>query len=310
MVLMKYFQNDPTYLLNVLETISVKAPNFETVEEMCSVGETLALLKEALKLGESATADPLKKKKPPNEAAEEEHSTSADDGQNKTSRAAVECKSESTEDKLIKLCDKILTLIAVRAQKGVKDFSAKDLRRLLSIYSLLPLQADDLVNDADAEIRSRLSSLLKIRPPNSVEKYFRDAKHKSELVQQEFFQEAESSGLTAVKNGIMSLFRSTDEAESTEEKALPEALAAMIQDSINSNIEASAALQEMQDTLDVSIDSIAQRSSEGTHFELGRCQELIANYRRMEFSTGNRRSRYDKERRMVISKRVLSRLLP
>ena len=49
---------------------------------------------------------------------------------------------------------------------------------------------------------------------------------------------------------------------------------------------------------------------EGTAFELGRCQELVASYRRIDFATGTRQSRYDKDRRKEIAKRALSRLFP
>jgi hypothetical protein len=58
------------------------------------------------------------------------------------------------------------------------------------------------------------------------------------------------------------------------------------------------------------LDSLLASLHEDAAFELGRAIELIENYKRIEFSTGRRRSRYDSERRKEIAKRVLSRLIP
>ena len=298
---MKYFQSDPSYLLVVLKQAHDEAPKLDSGEDLCSLGETVALLKEALKTGGSAS-DESRPNKPSKDPLAEVDMRNANYTQTK------KAGSTTVEDELLDLCDKLLSLIANKARDGIKDFPAQELRRLLSVYSLLPFQADSLIYDIDAEVISRLpgsdtpSSIL-------VEEVLQDAKEKSESVQRELFHETDEPALKALKNGLMSLFRSNDENGSPEETSLPSALATLIQESINSTVEASAALQEMQETLHVSIDSIGQQSSEGTYFELGRCQELIANYRRIEFSTGARRSRYD-ESRKDMAKRVLSRLLP
>ena len=49
-------------------------------------------------------------------------------------------------------------------------------------------------------------------------------------------------------------------------------------------------------------------ADEGDAFELGRCRELLATYKRINFETKERKSRHDFDRRKHIGKRILKRL--
>ena len=84
----------------------------------------------------------------------------------------------------------------------------------------------------------------------------------------------------------------------------------MIRESTAIASKAADRAEELRSASGVSLDSLVQNLKQGSAFELGRCNELIENYRRVEFSTGKQRSRYDRERTKDIAKRVLSRLLP
>lgn len=45
-------------------------------------------------------------------------------------------------------------------------------------------------------------------------------------------------------------------------------------------------------------------------FDLSQCREQVEQYRRLDFTAGNRQSRLDQQRRNYIAKRIWSRLLP
>ena len=310
---MKCFQSDPHFLILVLQKMHVQAENLDSMEHFCSVAETLALLKEALKSGDctddSSSLKPSTDLPGNTDVPDKElvHSIDAID-ESTSSNDEKQPRSETTEDDMVELCNKMLSLIASKMHDKIKQCRADELRRLLSVYSLLPFQADNLIQAIEKEVEIRLVPSGNIER-HSLHDLLQDAKVKSEIIDRTVFQQTVSSTLSAVKNGVMSLFRVADKG-GTVETSLPEDLAFMIRESIASTVKASESFQEMQSTFNLSIDSIGQQASEGAYFELGRCQELIANYRLVEFSTGTRRSRYDKERRIEISKRVLSRLLP
>lgn len=308
---MKYFQSDSEFLHQVLNVVDSKAGDVKSVEDLCFLAETLALLKEALKAGDEKISDSKPTKPETDELFTNDEETASATPESDNDMGALEQQDVSVEDSMILLCDGLLASMAEQAKSEVSSASALELQRLLSVYSLLPFQADVLVDTIEAEVNARLPKSGN-QPMIMVEDLLHQAREKSEFVQKELFQDEESSGMrAALKNGIMSLFRSVESADGNESSdTLPKEIASMIQDSITTTVEASSALQQMQESLHVSIDSIGQRNSEGTYFELGRCQELIANYRRVEFSTGTRRSRYDEEGRKIVSKRVLSRLLP
>lgn len=303
---MKYSHSDPKFLFHVLEEVSGKVGQLGTIDELCSLAETLALLKETLKTVEA-----------PSQRISSRKLEVINDDKESTVNLCVDSDdvplmSESTatraENELATACDEVLTIISQKSRGFAKRLTTSELRRILTVYSLLPFQADDLINEIELEVTARLPS-AEDQSLIMLEKTLQEAKERSETLQKTLFHETGWYGLTALKNGLISFFRSSDGNESEETK-LSEDLVEMIQASINSTVEAATLLQEMKDSLRISIDSIGQSNREKTYFELGRCQELIANYRRIEFSTGSRRSRYDKERRRDISRLVLSRLLP
>ena len=308
---MKCFQSDPRFLILVLQKVRLQAENLDSIEQYCSLAETLALLKEALKSGDcSDDSDSVisSKELPANTDVSDKELNHETVDESTSSRHERQPLRETTEDDMVDLCNKVLSLIASKTHDKLKQCRVTELRRLLSVYSLLPFQADTLIQAIEKEVEVR------ILPSDNFERLslhdiLQDAKVKSEIIERALFQQADSSTLSAVKNGVMSLFRAADKGGS-DETSLPEELDLMIRESIAATVKASELCQEMHSRFHLSIDSIGQQASEGAYFELGRCQELIANYRLVEFSTGTRRSRYDKERRMEISKRVLSRLLP
>lgn len=304
---MKYFSSDPGFLLSVLKQVNSNALETLSTDEICKLAETLAFLKEALKTTDSGMGDSGKTQIGiPIEQGEESLEETSDEPKDEVPESLVDAS--LVDGELEYLSTRLLDSVAVECQTRSSTFHPREIRRILSVYSLLPFKSDELIDCFDKEIAIRIAA-SEAQHQGSIEKLLKNAKEKGIEVKQELFEEAGSRRLNALKNGIISLFRSSDEDEQ-DENSLSEELAAMIQHSIKSTVEAATAVEKMRDSLHLSIDKIGREMSVGSCFELGRCEELIANYRRVEFSTGTLRSRYDKEWRKDLSKRVLSRLLP
>jgi len=319
---MKFLSSDPIFLLKVLNEVVSKAGAVDTSADLCNLAESVATLKEALKVGPSKkSAKEATKTDESSDKTDEDgfqDSGSLEDNNvdsNPTFReeTSTPIDSDSINKELGLACDKLLLSIANQAMNVAEKLTAGDIRRLLVVYSLLPFQADDLLHRLEEEVSNRLSDLETL-PSKSFEAFMARAQSSSKALNSTLFEEETSSRFGSIKKNLLSMFRSTDGGESNEENLeennLTEELASMINASISSTSMAAQRAHQVYATSRVSFDSIIHGIDAGSSFELGRCEELIANYRRIEFSTGTRRSRYDKERRKDIAKRVLSRLLP
>jgi hypothetical protein len=125
------------------------------------------------------------------------------------------------------------------------------------------------------------------------------------------------------KNGLRALFEKVpqlDAAKDTEEDnpeiapdatnvniiSVAEDASEMVERSAKSIQKVATRVDRLKSVAIINPDHLISGIEDGAGFELGRCKELIASYRRIEFQTGTRRSRY--ERRKDIGKRILSRL--
>jgi hypothetical protein len=317
---MKYYSSDPMFLVNVLNEVQAKTTNLQTATELCTLSEAIAMLKEALKPGDAkraTTVDSNADENAPFNIDQGDGDQSSDQPTHGTSSPEEESSTPlddaSVEEELKHACDALLQSIASQAKDMTDRLTTGEIRRLLVVYALLPFEANDLIDHLDEEVSCRLS-YLQGSSSVSLESLLRRAQSKSMAVNATLFKDTSSSRFGSIKNGIMSMFRFSDSSETTDENAeennLTEELACLIQESIASTSAAAERAEKTQTATRMSLDSILQSLDEGSAFELGRCQELIENYRRIEFSTGTLRSRYDKERRQDIAKRVLSRLIP
>ena len=167
-----------------------------------------------------------------------------------------------------------------------------------------------MINNLSEEVEHRLSHLQR-SPDGSFESLLKNTRSKTISVNTTLFgDEGSDSPFSIIKNGILSFFHAADDSEKKEENNLTDELASMIRESTAIASKAADRAEELRSASGVSLDSLVQNLKQGSAFELGRCNELIENYRRVEFSTGKQRSRYDRERTKDIAKRVLSRLLP
>jgi hypothetical protein len=192
--------------------------------------------------------------------------------------------------------------------------TATQLRELLFTYSMSHEKADDLIAEIEHIVHTRRDALIDLlAQPGLGERIAYGARRAEEARRR--LSADRGSPFAAIRKGIIkTLFTSEDADEDKSKLAEFEGIDA-------SDLElADGALQEMVDVgRYISVLNSSCRSSfgkatreieEGTMFELGRCIELIAGYRRIDFESGQRKTRLDQELRRNMSKRVLSRMLP
>ena len=308
LVLMKMtFSSDQPFLLRVLTRISKQIPGITTGNDLCSLAVTIGILKEASK------TSPEKK-----EVYNEEEVPSETIKEDETSLSQIKDPDNisSVQEQLSSRSDDVLDSIAEIATELSKQLTANEIRRLLEVYSLLPFQADTLVDCLSEEVSNRLTALRDLQRTQTLDVLLKDASRKSSVVRSSLFDDSNASLFGSIKAGIRSFFGSTNdeqqEADQIDDEGtkMTEEIASIIQDSISASSDAASRAEADQSALQISLDNVIQTLQEEASFELGRSQELVENYHRTEFTTGKRRSRYDKDRKNYISKRVLSRLLP
>jgi hypothetical protein len=314
---MKFVVSDRVFLLDVLFEVESRSKDMHSAELCCDLAESIAVVKDAVdpataRITKVVKEQPQKKELNTTETESplpEEDTRDSEDG----TGALPVVGDASIDTELSRSCDTILVAIAGEAGRMSKEMRADEFRRLLMVYSLLPFQADDLVGTFEGEIAKRRKHLKSSSRDMNVGTLLREAATNTSTVNTTLFGEpAEDSRINAIKSGIKSFFRYPDSdgtEDGDEEKKISEELCEMIQNSAASTLKAAQILEEIGSASLVTPDDVIQNLGAGAAFELGRCKELIENYRRIEFSTGTRRSRHGEGRR-DIAKRVLSRLMP
>lgn len=308
-VLMNFISSDKLFLHFVLHEIRTKVKHLKNSGEMCSLAESVAILKEGLKPGKaSAQPDTAKDSKLAKGATENSKDESANSELPSAEERSSALDESVIEEQMLQSCEIILESIGAKARGMLGSLSAEEIRRLLAVYSLLPFQDDALIDDIFEEVTIRKSHLQQ-SPNDSIENILPSPNttalslNATEL----------GSPFDNIKNGIMSFFSTSDDADSKDNidsNSATEEMTTSIEDPTATMSKAAKSVNDLHAASGISMDSVFQNIQKGAAFELGRCDELIENYRRIEFSTGTVRSRYDKERRKEIAKRVLGRLLP
>eukprot|EP00980_Cylindrotheca_fusiformis_P007972 scaffold1697_cov120-Cylindrotheca_fusiformis.AAC.54 len=319
-VLMNFLSSDKPFLLLVLEQIQEKAKNLKSGSQLCSLAESLGALKEGLKPGK--TSDNSKTLRPETVENSNLDSETTDGTDSELTNPKKTSGGDSgltmdecvIEKRLLDSCVCALEIVGKRARDTLGSLKADEIRRLLVVYSLLPCRNDELIDDIAEEVKKRQLHLQQ-SPKGSIETILSSAKSSALSVNTTVFGDANSeSRFDSIKNGILAFFSTSEGDESPGETRDPdkltEELTSSIQQSTATTSTAANSVKNLHVASGISMDSVFQNIQKGTAFELGRCVELIENYRRIEFSTGTLRSRYDKERRKEIAKRVLGRLLP
>jgi hypothetical protein len=308
LVMMKLDLQEKPISLQVLQRVDVLLTGVKTGKELCELARSVSVLKQAM-TGPSIAEKKGKKQDEGPSSTDHMGSSSTDDGVKEVTSDESVC----SKDSLSTVIDGVLDSIATIAKDMSSQLTATEVRRILEVFSLLPFQADEMVDVLAEEVSARLSALENLAENRTLFSLLVEAKQKASVVKSTLYEEADKSFFTSIKNGFMSLFGSnndeqTEEEEPDESRGMTEKIASMIQDSIFTTLQALDRATSEESALLISLDEVLKTRREEALFELGQSLELIGNYRRIEFSTGNRRSRYDKDRRNDIAKRVLSRL--
>lgn len=226
---------------------------------------------------------------------------------------------------VVDLCAELLTRLAARAASNISRFKTKSLRAIMMLVSLLPLQSDECVDAIHCEVVKRIR-LLEDSQHNNIDELLRNIALEASKTRRILFgddQPRDSKSIFAgLQNGLKALFGcsatpdiSDDESENVEAIVASneiniDDLKASLKHSLQSIEDSALAIRNATEASQTSLGRLIASPQQESLFELGRCIELIEQYRRIDFSSGSRRSRLDEERRRDMAKRLLSRKLP
>ena len=205
----------------------------------------------------------------------------------------------------------LLTAVASACIDQLPTFTAEGMLRIVTVMCNVPFQCDDLISAIESEVDQREQNL---EQPTDLESSIQIALSSVLSIKDRILDEDDDSKspLSAVQNGLRSIFRQStkdlddeipDEPEATPDHSLDTKEVKQLL------IAATSAL----DSLKASFQADTMRSSVKSvdnEFALSRCRVAIDQYRRIDFRQGSRESRFDQQRRRDMSKRLLSRLLP
>lgn len=324
LVTLNSMQSDPKTLLKVLKLIEPKIQWMRDELVLCDLAESLAVIRQILaKEGmdlhhkmKNATLDSNEEiqnfSDNTTRATLNETSTSLD------ANTTVPRNNSKTDHELLdEASSRMLSAVANLTSKRVTNLRAKSLCRLLVVYSLLPFQADNLIEACEKEVARRQALLESAANTASVEDLLRQAAQTSAEATRTVFGKSEenNSPIETLRKSLKSLF-SKEETEgeeggiSEEMQKFTNEVGSLLNCVTAAVTEVDECMEQIGTASNVHTDTALQRIMEAANFELGRCSELIENYRRIEFSTGRGRSRYDYRQRRDLGKRLLSRLLP
>jgi hypothetical protein len=211
---------------------------------------------------------------------------------------------------LVTDCDYMLNVLADVVSKRLREMSAEELRRILSVYALSPFRADELVAAASREVNTRLGRLDALPPLEvSIDSQLRSIGSEAEELL-ELLQVGEAPGLGAtIRKGLTSFFRN-HETTDTDVDASNEAHTERLRSVLVAIVSVNERLSAVSTGAGSSVDDSCRLTMQGAAFELGRCADLIEHYNRIDFATGERESRQVYDDKRAMAKQVLSRLLP
>lgn len=211
-------------------------------------------------------------------------------------------------------CDRLLLLIAEKASPMVTTMPAEILRRLITVFSLLPFRADELVAAVSKEVDSRLEDLTsKDLSEWSIESRIQTLASQAEQLLKTLYG-GEPGGLgSAIRSGVSFFFggdRKESEMNSQPTEGTGPEEVDQIRNVLASIVEVSRRMSNLSSLSRTTLEDFSRYTVQSATLELGRCKELVSHYGRIDFSAGRRRDRHEPDDKRVLAKQVLSRLLP
>jgi hypothetical protein len=192
---MNVMDTDKPFLLDVLRCVSTIIPSMEDGSQYCDIVDSLGALKASLGAGAGNERD-------------------------------------ISRIELAELSESLLSAVAVQTKEHIGSLSAVELRRVLTVYALSPFESDDLVNSIETEVIRREGLLNSRESRERGRDLLRIAASSSRTVICALTEESADgvSALSAIKNGLRSMFRqsnakedaaSTDDNENTSDDNIP-----------------------------------------------------------------------------------------
>jgi len=297
--------------IDLLGVLVLKIPDIESPPIVCDLTETVSRLESLLveesedKLVSASTAET-------NRTAETEN---LERGEVPSASVSPPDDQEQIGSDLRAEVVRTMAVLSCRSTELVGVMTATELRRLVTVYSLSPYRADKLLDKIEHEVERRTEQLKELVRSSSatVQDRLLDITSQAELLRKTLRGESESP-FAGLRDRLRNFFVGEDETEqdgdATEKAEAQAKHLEMADETLTSVIGFGEYADILTSTCRSSLDKATQNMEEGALFELGRCNELIAHYRRINFDSGKRENRYDQESRRVVTKRILSRLLP
>ena len=197
----------------------------------------------------------------------------------------------------------LLHQIADATVENIRTLKTSELRSILHRLVALPFPVDDLVAAAEKEIDRRQSgsdenalALAKLQ----------DALHQIPLdVLKQLGEISNSHQCKKVKKVLRWLVREQKGKHKDEEISA---------DDMHASDDTQFTLEDVVEIIfaatEVKSSQVDFPTDQSDFVEYGRIQELISQYRRIDFESGARRSRFNQEGQRLMAKRMMSRLLP
>jgi hypothetical protein len=212
----------------------------------------------------------------------------------------------STPESIAKHTASLLHQIADCAELRVASMTSPEIRAILHHFVALPFPVDDFVMAAEEEIAKRQSIL------GGNTQAFASLREAMKKIPPEALRHILESDKTASEpfRAIRKLFRTfTGENKRTANTEHSEG-----EEHSTDGQDHSTTLEEILDVIlaasEVRDAAVSFPQHKADRVEFGRIQELIAQYQRIDFESGARMSRFDREGRRLMTKRMMSRLLP
>lgn len=295
----------PSFVSAVLHNFEAKVGSLQSGKELTDLAETIAKLrcsigsKKSLDNGGAHTADDI-------ETGQKE-----DEIDTILGKPVHEQDSTTDATTILEVTNRLLAGVAEKAIEKVHELSGTEMRKLLLVYLLVPFQTDGLV-DAMEEETNRRTAVLGF--PGDTERIQDLARRAADsALQATYSLSARPSSVgSTIKNGIKAIFGVHDVGDEISEED-----AARLSEVVDSIHCASILVRDISERMErvqrgtgFGAETLLSGVEQGAGVELGRCRELIACYRRIDFSTGSQGGRCDNERRKDTGKRLLSRLFP
>lgn len=225
--------------------------------------------------------------------------------QNETEGNTTEASTSNTE-RISEYTASLLLKTATSTAESIRSLKSSEIRSILHRFVALPYPVDQLIEVAQEEIQRRRVSLEKNALSFSA---LRDAISKvpSDVLKDLLATSKTSSDPYKLFKKMARSLASADRTENAPDHVDSHTATGEAESGSSPADKIIGIILAAVDVSDSEVDFPTQKSDP---VEYGRIQELINQYKRIDFESGARLSRYDKEGQRLMAKRMMSRLLP